>query len=503
MTRSAIGEAILKRKHEKISIILVNLLLAGCASAQNNSQGLLHLAQNGKTHYVIALANDAIPAEKTAAEQLQQYLQQVTGAQFFIEPETSVKAGTPQILVGDGARVKALLPHQDWDSLGTDGIVIKTVGNNLILAGGRPRGTLYAVFQFLEDSVGCRWWTPPENAILHQSTLDVPSQNVIYMPPFNYREHYTNEVQADPVFATIMRENGNAQKQTAEWGGHYTILGFVHTFSKLLPPEKYFKDHPDWYSDPANGNKPCTVASKMPDAQATQLCVSNPAVVDELTKQALVLIATNPEAGYISISQNDNCNFCQDPADIALAEKEGSNEGPILNFVNQVAARIHQQYPDFLVETLAYSGTEKPPKNIRPGKNVLIRLAPLSSDFGHPLNSDWNAETRDNLHGWSKIAPQLFVWNYVTNFRANVMPHPDWLGLGPDLRFFAAYNVKGVFEQGDDYTNGVGDFVQLRAWLMGHLMWNPNLDQEKLTDEFFAGLLWCGCAVFEAISRFG
>jgi len=447
----------------------------------------VRLAQNGKTAYVITLASDAIPAEKTAAEQFQKYFQQVTGASIPIESETDATADAPQVLIGAGARAKVLLPNQDWKSLGSDGIVIKTIGNKLILAGGRPRGTLYAVYQFLEDVAGCRWWTPTEQMIPHKSTFDVPPQNVVYIPPFNYREHNTNEVQVDPVFATIMRENGNGQQQTPEWGGHYTILGFVHTFSKLLPPEKYFKEHPDWYSDPANGDKPCTPASKMPAAQGTQLCVSNPEVVDELTKQALAWIKQNPGAGYISISQNDNLHFCQDPTDVALAEKEGSNAGPILDFVNKVAARIHKQYPDFLVETLAYSGTEKPPKNIRPGKNVLIRLAPVSSDYGHPLNSEWNAETRDNLQGWSKIAPRLFVWNYVTNFLGEIFPHPDWAGLGPDLRFFAANNVKGVFEQGDNYTNGVGDFVQLRTWLIAHLMWDPNLDQEQLTDEFLQG----------------
>src|SRR2546430_13600741 len=32
-----------------------------------------------------------------------------------------------------------------------EGIVMKTVGETLILAGGRPRGTLYAVDAFLED----------------------------------------------------------------------------------------------------------------------------------------------------------------------------------------------------------------------------------------------------------------------------------------------------------------------------------------------------------------
>jgi len=468
-------------------LITCLLFLAVLGLVQSQAMANIHLAQNGKTSYIIALAADAIPAEKTAAEQLQKYFQQITGAPISIESENAVPSSAPQIYVGAGDHVKVLLPQQDWKALGSDGIVIKTVGNKLILAGGRPRGTLYAVFQFLEDSAGCRWWTSTENYIPHKSTFDVPEQNVVYVPPFNYREHYTTEVQTDPVFATIMRENGHHQKQTPEWGGHYNMLGFVHTFSKLLPPEKYFKQHPEWYGDPANGNKPCTAQSKMPEAQRTQLNLSNPQVLEELTKQALAEIAKNPAAGYISISQNDNRNYCQDEVSMKLAAAEGSQSAPVLNFVNQVAKKIHQQYPDFKVETLAYVYTEKPPKTIRPAKNVIIRLAPISSDFGHPLDSDWNAETRDNLQAWSKIAPDLFVWNYVTNFHGCVLPHPDWLGLGPDLRFFAKNNVKGIFEQGDNYTNGVGDFVQLRTWLISHLMWNPQLDQEKLTDEFLRG----------------
>ena len=109
------------------------------------------------------------------------------------------------------------------------------------------------------------------------------------------------------------------------------------------------------------------------------------------------------------------------------------------------------------------------------------------TDFGHPIDSEFNAKSRDNLLRWSKISNSLFVWTYVANFQRTMFPHPTWAGLASDQRFFAANKVKGVFAQGDCYTNGVGDFVQLRAWLMGHLMWNPNLDQNKLMNEFMNG----------------
>ena len=36
---------------------------------------------------------------------------------------------------------------------------MRTKGNYLLLAGGRPRGTLYAVNRFLQEQCGVRWWT--------------------------------------------------------------------------------------------------------------------------------------------------------------------------------------------------------------------------------------------------------------------------------------------------------------------------------------------------------
>jgi len=449
----------------------------------------LTLANDHQSTYVIALPQDAIPAEKNAAAQFQKYFSQITGAQLPIKSENEIDAKAPQVLIGTGQRVKVLLPQQNWDTLGKDGIVIKTVGNNLILTGTRPRGALYAVYQFLEDVAGCHWWTPTENTIPHKSTFIVNPQNVVYIPSFRFRSHLSNATNYNDEFAVIMRENGHHQRQLDEtWGGHYSILGFVHTFSRLLPPEKYFKEHPEWYTDPNNHFLPCTAKSKMPADQQTQLCLSAPGVQEELTKQALAWIKENPDAGYISISQNDNKDgYCRCPECMKLIEQEGSASAPLLKFVNAVAEKIHQQYPDFIVETLAYHYSEKPPKTIRPAHNVLIRMAPINADFSQPMNSDKNADVRDNLLAWANISPQIFIWNYVTDFRDCIMPHPNLNNIGADLRFFAAHHVTGIFEQGDAYTNGVGDFVPLRNWLIGKLMWNPNLDQTQLEDEFLQG----------------
>lgn len=126
------------------------------------SAGELRLAVDGRSDYVIFLADDASPPERTAAGELREHLAQITGARLRIGGEADTPPEAPQILVGQSARAIQRFPGIDWAGLGLDGIVIKTSGPHLLLAGGRPRGTLYAIYTFLEETVGCRWWTSSE-----------------------------------------------------------------------------------------------------------------------------------------------------------------------------------------------------------------------------------------------------------------------------------------------------------------------------------------------------
>ncbi|MCC6445630.1 MAG: DUF4838 domain-containing protein [Armatimonadetes bacterium] len=436
----------------------------------------LTLAEKGKTRYVIVTAADALPAEKTAAKDLASYLRQVTGAAFPILEEKAVPANRPQILVGPSARVKRLLPGTDWKALGKDGILLKTSGNRLILAGGRPRGTLYAVYTFLEEMVGVRWWTSSESFAPAKPTLKVASLSKLYVPKIRSREAFYRDVNEHPVFAARLKSNGHFAQIPPTYGGHYSILGWCHTFYQLLPPDKYFKDHPEWYSE-INGRR---------TYEGAQLCLSNEEMRRELTRVALEWIAKQPEAGMISIAQNDCWGPCQCEKCKAVEQEEDSPAGNIIRFVNAVASDIAKKHPDFLVETLAYQYTRKPPKLARPSEHVVVRLCSIECDFFQPLDSEANRDFRNDIRGWSAIAPNLYIWDYVTNFSSYILPHPNLNVLADNVRFFEKHHAIGIFEQGDAGC-AVGDFVRLRAWLLSHLMWDPSRDARQLAGEFLKG----------------
>src|SRR5688572_6574764 len=140
----------------------------------------LLLAEKSRTEFAIVIDSGATPPERTAAHELASTLKQITGAEFPVE--TNTEAAARAILVGNGEAARHVFNDVAFDSLGAEELVIKTKNNHLLLAGGRPRGTLYAVSRFLQQQCGARWWTPWESRIPKQSTLRIASLDLREKP---------------------------------------------------------------------------------------------------------------------------------------------------------------------------------------------------------------------------------------------------------------------------------------------------------------------------------
>ncbi len=434
----------------------------------------LQLTGGGRSDYVIVLPDSPRPAEATAAAELQKYLREISGVRLPVVAASAAPAAN-RIWIGDSPAVRRALADVDLDRLKADEIIIRTVGSDLILTGNPPRGTLYAVYTLLEDRLGCRWWTATESTIPANLAITVGELDIRYAPVFFYRDLNFNRALKTDAFAARLKDNGHYAKISEEFGGYYNFAGFVHTFRTLLPPAKYFADHPEWYA---------LVDGKRTTAQ---MCLSNDDMVAEMAKNAIERIrTTNPRPGFISISQNDWGGNCRCDRCRAADQSFGSPSGLLLQAVNRVAAEIEKVYPDVWVETLAYTYSRQPPKDIRPRHNVIIRLCSIEINFLHPMTDPGNRKFMDDLLAWQAIAPRLFIWDYVTNFTQFFYPHPNLYTLGPNIRTFAANRAVGVYEQGDN-GSATGDFIRLRTWLLLHLLWNPQADDQALIDEFLTG----------------
>ncbi|MDN5870846.1 MAG: hypothetical protein L0H73_09040, partial [Nitrococcus sp.] len=139
------------------------LLLMGLAGALPYAGALggekpLVLAEDGATAYSIYFAPSAPAAVGHAARELARFLEQITGAKF---PLVHDGAAPGRLLVVGWNRLaqENVGGEVRRTSLGSDGFEIHTSGENLYFAGGSPRGTLYAVYYFLEEYLGCRWYS--------------------------------------------------------------------------------------------------------------------------------------------------------------------------------------------------------------------------------------------------------------------------------------------------------------------------------------------------------
>lgn len=455
-------------------ILQASILAVVCVSAFAASADELILAENGQSAYKIVLADNASPSTKHGAEELQMFLQQITGVTLPIISDTQPQ-GPKEIILGDNHHLHKLGTAIDFASLGQEGYVIRTVGNSLVIAGGALRGNLYGVYGFLEDHLGCRWFAPGVSRIPKQAKLAIGPIADRQVPVLEYREPYVADC-LDGDWCARNRMNSSAGRLETKHGGKVTIWCIAHSWQWLMPADKYFDAHPEYYSL-VNGKR---------QKDQPQLCCTNPDVIRICTEEVRKMMREQPTFTVYGVSQNDWNNHCECTNCQALVEQEGSQIAPGLQLVNRVAEGVEEEFPDKIVQTLAYSWSRKPPKHMRPNANVVVMLCSIECCFSHPLdtcNTDLNQAFCKDIEDWSKVAPRLWIWDYTTDFAHFLMPFPNQRVLGPNMRFFAAHNVKGVFEQNNtDSPNG--ELASLGGYVMAKLLWNPNYDANRAMNEF-------------------
>ena len=434
----------------------------------------IELSKDGNAVMPIVIPDEPSRVEKYSAAELKEHLDKISGGDFKILKLSEAKDVGKAIYVGDSPKAREL-SQIDPAKLEFDEIAIKTRDGNLVLIGHKKRGTLFAVESFLEDYLGVRWWTPSESKIPSNPTIAIEETDYRYAPVLKHRRldyinwgapRFTARLRAgDVIFGdkALQRETNNG-----------FAIGY-HSFYPTLPPAKYFKEHPEWYSLGKNG--------KRLDKDA-QLCLTNEEMTKEYTKNVLEKIRKRPDATFVHISQNDwygfcLCKKCQDFVDA----HGGQQSAAIVNFVNKIAEEVEKEFPDIKVVTFAYQYGRQAPTGIKPRDNVWIELCSIECDFAHPLEKDKDYGFTKDIQDWSKISKNMTIWNYVTNYSNHLYPFPNFNCVAADIRFFIKNNAVGLFEQADNYCN-VGDFVRLRQWYMSHLMWNPSLDTKKLVKEF-------------------
>ncbi|UVI33057.1 DUF4838 domain-containing protein [Paenibacillus spongiae] len=437
--------------------------------------------------YILIHGERCTPSEMTAVQELQTYIGQSCGAKLSIASDT-MAASPYEIVVGTTNRRQDL--DVSYTTLGDDGFYLQVKESKLYIAGSPVRGTLYGVYTFLEDYLGWRWFAPGVERTIFSGDVALPdSIDAKFIPAVEYRDAYWystfNENWAVKLKVNSTIKNRECSRSIREeWGGGIGYGGpsFVHTFNVFMPISEYFAEHPEYYAlhdGRRNG-----------EHLYTQLCLSHPDVLRIMTNKVLNCLEEEPDAGIVSVSQDDSYlsdSYCRCDACERIHQEEGSPMGSLLRFVNAIADAVKEHYPKVIIDTLAYQHTFTPPKITKPRDNVAIRICTYS-----PVISRMHEEQphiKESLEIWSNICSRIYIWDYTTNFSDYMVTFPNFHTLLPNMRLFVANNAKGIFEQGN-YQSISGEFGELRTYLLAQLMWKPDMtesDYERHMNEFLQG----------------
>ena len=450
----------------------------------------LTLAEGGQARAVIVRGENPTPAEETAATELASYLQKITGAAFSITSADQATT-TARIVVGPSRAARTALGDALVDGLGPEEFVVRTAGQDLLLVGGRPRGTLYAVYSFLDHNLGCRWTTwYGEESIPSQPDLAVPALDRREAPAMAVRDIVTHPNRSsDRQLMQRFLVRNRCQGPDLRFTGDLTAYGgtshryafppdgwLVHTLFQWMPPKLHFDAHPDWYS--LAGDK---------RVSTRQLCFTNQGLRKALTAAILKRIGEADPGGTYSVSAMDwTGEFCGCSACRALVEREGTPGAPLFDYLTELGPQVRERYPEAWISTLAYrkEQSEVPPRTTKLPDNVIIVFAPIDDNFAAPIEHPSNADTLRNLEDWPRATSHLWIW-YYPNTYGSALPTGNLHRLASDFRLFKRMGVEGYFIEQD--APGVYDsrrLADLQTWLLTRLMWNPDLDLDRLIADY-------------------
>ena len=464
---------------------------------------VLNLVVDGVSDYVIVRGENAYISEVTASTELQKYLKQISGVEIPIVTDATEPVAK-EIVVGKTNREAD--GEFDRDELGDDGLVIKTNGKKLFLVGGEQRGTLYAVYTFLEEYLGCGFYTADVEIVPEMKTVSLEKiEEDKQIPVFEYREtdwyNYNSSVSANNLKA---KHKINASLISEEYGGsiapsNYGFLLWCHTFQTLVPPSKYYAEHPEYFAMDNKGNR---IGGEYGNAGLdSQLCMTNPEVTQVLIEETRSYLLNNcgPDPkGYFSLSINDNRNYCQCSECERVYAEDNNTTDCHLRVVNAVATALKDEFPNVTFEFLSYFHTRPVPTSVKAAENVVVRMAFIEECFSHPLEEctepaegDSGVKAAIEIKEWANFADRIFIWDYTCNYDNVPAPFPNFDTLLQNERYYADNNVKGVFHEGPLSGSNVAEFGNLRMYLLSKVLWDPYMTEEEYygyMDSFLEGV---------------
>ena len=442
-------------------VVCFGFLCSAGATAQTRS---LILAQDGKTDYQIVLSKAASDTEQFAAQELQRYLNRMTGATF---PIARGEAGGKVILVGARMMPAGLI---DSHKLGFDGFVYQVKPGKILLAGVNDRATLFSVYAFLRE-LGCRWFAPnfdfygsaTGEVIPKVDSLRIPELDRTVTPSMKYRRLDIEEGRTHTVKSLVqiidwmpkvginvlqcpLNYQGRGHTKWDNWRAvlvpelkkrDLLIEVGGHGYQNFLPQETYFRQHPDWFA---------MINGKRSEATRDVFETANPQAMHEFLNNVKAYLHAHPEIDIFDLWPPDGAQWSQSPE----SEKLGSPTDRHALVVNAVARMVKADFPHMKVEFLAYQNYLFPPKNVQFEDNTLMDFCPIGRTYQEPIwdpQSPLNKKYMDPLREWLKrdvFKGDILIYTYYHKYSWRSLPIDIPKLITEETHYYKSLGVSGM-----------------------------------------------------------
>jgi len=466
----------------KASLLILCILCAACAFA-----GTV-IVRDGQPRGVIITAEKPSAGAQHAAEELQHFIELMSGAKLPIRSDNAALPGEQVVMLVGRSRFTAgmNLPAGDDGDHSREGFVLKTQGDRIILAGNEDsiyRGTEYAVYDFLER-LGCRWYYPGDygQVVPKRATIDVPALDVAQQPSFIVRNVWTSgwAPGTDDYTTWLLRNKGT---YTSFYG-----MPADGSIGNLAPMEKYYHDFPDIYAMGRDGKR----QPEGTPSDNVMLCTTNPKTVEIATKTILDYFHEHPEAISYAFSPPDNNALCYCPNCTARMHELQSYAGyesisdPFFNFANNVAWEVTKEFPDKYLVVMSYYSRVMPPEGLEKpwNKNIIVELAQLWVSAMRPIGTpddEFALRQLRTLDAWSRNAKKMLIYDYDPHADLSRMPYWRSRAIAEDMKLYKQHGVIGFTTEGQPsyFRTGLNYYIRMRC------MWDVNANIDKLLDDYY------------------
>lgn len=437
----------------------------------------LTFAKRGEESKYVIIVPQMDDSAQNASHYLSNYIKDLTTVEIPVKRDTEYDT-CPEfcILIGNTSFTMALMTPVNFTD--EDSFHLEAKDNKFIVYGGL-RGCHYGVMELLERFGGVRWLALDQTHIpsIDNFTVDIELED--QTPAFALRSVWWSAInKGSRAYNCRLNHQHVIPKQqggSIQWGGGWN----VHTFFIYMPPNKYFNDHPEWYSL-INGRRIST----------GQLCISNRDMRAEMCKNLIEVIQNDknrvPGTVY-SVSQNDNGDACQCEECKKIKAQYGNTESGIICWMDNIfAEEVEKAFPGekIYIEFLSYWYTIDAPQNIKPRWNVIPRLCPINNDMTRPFNessAEINKRFAKQMESWRKISDNLMIWDYTGAFQQMVAFYPNMYSLQGNIQLFQQHKAMAIFSQG---SNDHSFFSELKTYVIAKMLWNTQINFTAVCDEF-------------------